>query len=251
MQMILQACERYVRRRFLFANKKFKYEREKVKIMKVTLEMLKNVKFSENETENAVVVYENKNLFLMYCKTGPDEWEKFEKGRMVFEGNSEEIFKELENKEVRLHGFEEILKMKAYVLDTDDLTLLNMKANEKHVLIGMNDFVNLVKDNRYVQIDSQNLFKKHVFEYAPKGFVCYAGSYALISVPEEAVSPYDENEKIHVALAVNMADEVIDRKWAQTYKLYWFGDEMEPSMIGQEDLIEISESIFVRRMKKC
>lgn len=218
--------------------------------MKITLEMLKNMVFSENETENAVVVCNN----MMFCKTGPDKWEKFEKGRRVKEGNSKFVFDEINNEECRFHGEilkKEILKMKAYVLDTDDLTLLNMKANEKHVLIGMNDFVNLVKDNRYVQIDSHNLFKKHVFEYAPKGFVCYEGSYALISVPEEAVSPYDENEKIHVALAVNMADKIIDRKWAQTYKLYWFGDEMEPSMIGQEDLIEISESIFVRRMKKC
>lgn len=91
--------------------------------------------------------------------------------------------------------------------------------------------------------------KKYVFEYAPNGFVAVDGKYALMSPPVNDVSPYDENEVIKVALAVDMSDEVINNRWAQTYRVYWFkGDSFtKPSMISKEDLVEISPVIFVRK----
>ena len=91
--------------------------------------------------------------------------------------------------------------------------------------------------------------KRYVFEVAPKGAVIVDGRYALISEIVQDVSPYDDNEVIEVALAVDMSDKIVDDRWAQTYKVYWFrGDSFKnPSMIGQEDLVEISADVFARR----
>jgi len=91
--------------------------------------------------------------------------------------------------------------------------------------------------------------KRYVFEFAPKGAVIVDGRYALISEPVQDVSPYSDDEMIEVALAVDMSDKIVDDRWAQTYRVYWFkGDSFKrPSMIGQEDLVEISSDVFARK----
>lgn len=100
-----------------------------------------------------------------------------------------------------------------------------------------------------------NYKKRLVCEYAPKNAVIVDGKYALISSLEKVISPYDENEIIDVALAVDMSENVFEKngkRWANTYRLYWFGnDDFEnPSMISDEQIgVEISPMIFARRKK--
>lgn len=91
--------------------------------------------------------------------------------------------------------------------------------------------------------------KRFVFEFAPKGAVIVEGRYALISEIVQDVSPYDDDEMIKVALAVDMSEKIIDNRWAQTYRVYWFkGDAFKrPSMISKEDLVEISSDVFLRK----
>lgn len=96
-----------------------------------------------------------------------------------------------------------------------------------------------------------NYKKRLVCEYAPKNAVIVDGKYALISSLEKVVSPYDENEIIDVALAVDMSEKVFEKngkRWANTYRLYWFGNDKEPSMISDEQIaVEISPMIFARK----
>lgn len=110
---------------------------------------------------------------------------------------------------------------------------------EPDAVISTNDFVEI------------NNVKRFVFEYAPKDTVIVDGKYALISSLEKVVSPY-EDEIIDTALAVDMSDEIVDNRWAKTYRIYWFGnDDFEnPSMIVDEQIsVEISPFIFARRRK--
>lgn len=101
--------------------------------------------------------------------------------------------------------------------------------------------------------------KRFVFEFAPKGFVCVDGKYALVSEPIAVVSPYDANEKAFTALAVDMSEKIVDGRWSvnhhrpycNVYRIYWFdGDEFKnPSIIGDEKImVEISPKIFAKRV---
>lgn len=139
-------------------------------------------------------------------------------------------------------------KLNAYVVDKEELKELGIRSRNKYILMDIEDFFSLINVDK---IETKPLFKKNVFEYAPKNAVIVDGHYALMSSPVKAKSPYND-EEIEVALAVDMSDKIIDNRWAQTYRIYWFkGDSFKnPSMIGQEDLVEISPDIFITWRKE-
>lgn len=133
---------------------------------------------------------------------------------------------------------------KAYIVENDDLKKMGVEFRHKCVLMSVNDFFHLIKGMED-KVEVKPLFKRFVFEYAPKNAVIVKGRFALMEYPFDVK---DGCEIKAMTLAVDMSNRIIDNRFAQSYRIYWLkGDKFdEPSIIEKDDLVEISEDIFCR-----